>query len=43
VGLSAQDALEADLDNYMWYLSHYGTELQANDFHRRQMQVANKW
>jgi hypothetical protein len=43
VGLSAQDALEADLDNYMWYLSHYGTELQANDFHRRRTQVANRW
>jgi hypothetical protein len=42
VGLSVQDALEADLDNYMWYLSHYGTELQANDFHRGRTQVVNR-
>ncbi|KAE9372505.1 hypothetical protein N431DRAFT_466749 [Stipitochalara longipes BDJ] len=41
-GLSTQDALERDLDNYDWYLRQYCTDLQANDFRRRRAEIANR-
>jgi len=41
-GLSTQDALEQDLDNYDWYLRRYCTDLQVNDFYRRRMEIASR-
>ncbi|KAN0110655.1 hypothetical protein V8E51_007042 [Hyaloscypha variabilis] len=41
-GLSNQDALEQDLDNYDWYLRHHCTDLQVSDFQRRRAEIATR-
>ena len=41
-GLSTQDALEQDLDNYDWYLRRYCTDLQVNDFQQRRVEIATR-